>query len=72
MINWKDVAVRSIKTFVETAVAFVLAEVAGVDIFAADHDMWIGIAVSAAAAGVAAVWNGVIEPVLKLPGKTEG
>lgn len=69
MINWKDVAVRSIKTFVETAVAFLLAELAGVEIFAADSSMWISLALSAGAAGVAAVWNGVIEPVLKLPEK---
>lgn len=72
MIDWKDVLIRSVKTFVETAVAFLLAELAGVEVFAADKEMWIGIALSAGAAGISAVWNGVIEPVLKLPSKTEG
>lgn len=68
-VDWKDVFVRSIKTFVETAFTFIVAELAGVEIFAADKSMWISIALSAGAAGVAAVWNGVIEPVLKLPDK---
>ena len=67
MINWKDVLIRSVKTFVETAVAFLVAELAGVEVFAADKGMWISLALSAGAAGVAAVWNGVIEPMLKLP-----
>jgi hypothetical protein len=72
MIDWKDVLIRSIKTFVETAFAFLLAELAGVDVVAADKEMWIGIALSAGAAGISAVWNGVIEPALKLPSKAEG
>lgn len=72
MIDWKDVLIRSIKTFVETVAAFLIAELAGVEIFSTDKSMWISIALSAVAAGVAAVWNGVIEPALKLPGKAEG
>ena len=71
-VDWKDVIVRSVKTFVETAFTFLLAELAGVEIFAADKGMWISIALSACAAGIAAVWNGVVEPVLKLPVKAEG
>ena len=69
MTNWKDVLIRSVKTFAETVAAFLIAELAGVEIFAADKRMWISLALSAVAAGVAAVWNGVIEPVLKLPSK---
>lgn len=67
--NWKDVLVRSVKTFAETAFAFLVAELAGVEVFAVEKSMWISIGLSAAAAGIAAVWNGVVEPVLKLPDK---
>ena len=68
-VNWKDVLIRSIKTFVETAFAFLVAELAGVEVFAVEKGMWISIGLSAGAAGIAAVWNGVVEPVLKLPDK---
>ena len=72
MIDWKDVLIRSVKTSAETVAAFLIAELAGVEIFSTDKSMWISIALSAVAAGVAAVWNGVIEPALKLPSKKEG
>lgn len=71
-VNWKDVLIRSIKTFAETAFAFLVAELAGVEVFAVEKSMWISIGLSAVAAGIAAVWNGVVEPALKLPGKAEG
>lgn len=64
-VNWKDVAVRAVKTFVEAAVAFVGAELAGVDIFTVDKGMWLALGVSAAAAGISAVWNGLVEPAVK-------
>jgi hypothetical protein len=67
MVDWKDVATRSVKTFVEAVVAFFLTELAGVDIFANGKDMWVSIVVAAVAAGVAAVYNGVIRPMLKTP-----
>ena len=63
-VNWKDVAVRAAKTFVEAAVAFVGAELAGVDIFAIDKSMWCAVGISAVAAGISAVWNGLIEPAI--------
>lgn len=63
--NWKDVAVRAAKTFIEAFVAFVSAELAGVDIFTVDKSMWLALGVSAAAAGVSAVWNGLVEPAVK-------
>lgn len=71
-INWKDVLIRSLKTFAETAFTFLIAELAGVELFAADMSAWIGLILSAGAAGCAAVWNGVIEPVLKLPTSNPG
>ena len=64
-IDWKDVFVRALKTFMEAFVTFVGAELAGVDIFHADKSMWCALALSAAAAGVSAVWNGVVEPAVK-------
>ena len=70
-INWKDVLIRAIKTFVEAFVVCAGAELSGMDIFAIDKGMLCAVCISAAAAGVSAVWNGMIEPVLKpkLPDK---
>ena len=70
-VNWKDVAIRAIKTFVQAFVAFVGTELAGMDLFAIDKSMWAAVGISAAAAGISAVWNGMIEPVVKplLPDK---
>lgn len=66
-VNWKDVLIRSVKTFAETVMAFLLAELAGMELFATSADVWISIGLSAGAAGIAAVWNGVIEPLMQLP-----
>lgn len=64
-VDWKDVAIRAIKTFVEAFVTFAGAELAGMDLFAVDKGMWCAVGLSAGAAGVAAVWNGMIYPALK-------
>lgn len=64
-INWKDVAVRAIKTFVEAFIACVGAEVAGMDLFAIGKEMWCAVGISAAAAGISAVWNGMIDPAIR-------
>ena len=70
-IDWKDVAVRAAKTFAEAAVAFAGAELAGVSLFDVDKGMWLAVGISAAAAGISAVWNGLIEPAIKPLLKTE-
>lgn len=70
-VDWKDVVVRAIKTFVEAVVAFASTELAGVDLFAAEQGFWPALAISAVAAGVSAVWNGLIDPALKPLLKTE-
>lgn len=64
-IDWKDVIVRAVKTFAEAFIAFVGAEMTGVDIFSVGKDVWVAVGISAAAAGISAVWNGMIEPLLK-------
>ena len=64
-INWKDVLIRAIKTFVEAFIACAGAELAGMDLFAIDKGMWCAVGLSAGAAGLSAIWNGMIEPVLK-------
>jgi hypothetical protein len=64
-IDWKDVAIRAAKTFAETAVAVFVAGLNGIDLFATDSGFWAGLAISAGAAGVSAVWNGLIEPLIK-------
>ena len=63
-VNWNDVIIRAIKTFMEAFFAFAGAELAGMDIFSIGKDMWIAVGISAAAAGISAVWNGMIEPAL--------
>ena len=69
-INWKDVAVRALKTFAEAFIACIGAELAGMDLFAIDKKVWAAAGISAVAAGISAVWNGMIEPALK-PAKKE-
>ena len=73
-VNWKDVAVRAVKTFIEAAVAFAGTELAGMDVFAIDKRVWCAVGISAAAAGVSAIWNGMIEPVITplLASRSEG
>ena len=67
MINWKDVAVRSIKTFVQTFVSVLGSELVGMNLFdgTMTETVWIGIGLSAGAAACSAVWNGVLEPLFK-------
>ena len=64
-VDYRDVAVRAFKTFMQTAVSVLIAEINGADLFEAGRGFWMGVVLSAGAAGVSAVWNGVIEPVMK-------
>ena len=67
-IDWKDVLVRSLKTFGETAFSCLIASLSGFN-FGQDNaeKVLLSLGLSACAAGVAAVWNGIIVPILKLP-----
>ena len=66
----KDVAVRSAKTFWQSAIAYLMAtlstQMAGVDIFDthALKSVIGGLLIGALAAGLSASWNGVIQPIL--------
>ena len=63
-VDWKDVGIRAMKTFLEAVAGFVMAEISGTELFEIGSQMWCAIGISAAAAGVSAVWNGVIEPLI--------
>jgi hypothetical protein len=41
------------------------------DLFSIGKDMWCAVGISAAAAGISAVWNGMIEPALNALTKKE-
>lgn len=63
--DWKDVIIRAIKTFVQTACSYIIANLAGVNFFEGQtgETFWIGLALSAGAAGLSAVWNGILAPL---------
>lgn len=58
VVDWKDVLIRSVKTFLQAAVTLIGASLADGSIFTAGQAVWL----SAIAGGVAAVWNGVLSP----------
>ncbi len=62
----KDVLIRALKTFIQAFVSIAIAQLAGVNFIEGENlmNVLIGIAVSAGAAGISAVWNGVLSPLL--------
>ena len=67
----KDVAVRAMKTFWQSAIAYLIAtfstQMSGVDVFDI-HDVqsvFGGLLIGALAAGLSASWNGVVQPILE-------
>lgn len=64
----KDVLCRAAKTFWQAAVAYLLADVtvlsAALTDFETGHRMLITIGIGAVAAGLSAVYNGVVKPLL--------
>ena len=64
----KDVAVRALKTFWQSAIAYLVASLStGVDLF--EGEVIGGLLIGALAAGLSASWNGVVQPRLdKLKG----
>lgn len=66
--NWKDIIVRAVKTFVQTAGSYAIAALSGVDFFEGNKSetFWVGVVVSAGAAGISAVWNTVLSPIFRV------
>ena len=62
VVNWKDVLIRSLKTFVQAALAFASTALSTGNIV---HGISQTLVLSALAAGIAAVWNGVLSPAMK-------
>lgn len=64
----KDIAIRAIKTFWQSAIAYLVASLsAGVDLF--EGEVISGLLIGALAAGISASWNGAVQPALnKLKG----
>lgn len=62
----KNVLERAFKTFAEAFIAYVVAHIAVGDLFTdGGTKVLLALLVSAGAAGLSAVWNGVIQPLLK-------
>lgn len=74
-MNKKDLISRVIKTFVEAAIGYVAVNVGAVALDFDEPDVMMHalacVFVSAVAAGVSAVWNGIIEPMVKRENKNE-
>lgn len=68
-VDWADVLTRAGKTFLQTAISYGMAALNGVDFFGGNlgKTFWVGLALSAGAAGLSAAWNGVIRPILAPP-----
>lgn len=67
----KDVAIRAMKTFWQSSIAYLLAtfstQMSGVDVLDL-HDLqsvFGGLLIGALAAGLSASWNGVVQPILE-------
>ena len=66
----KDVAIRALQTFWQSAVAYFVAafstQMSGVDAFDIEAMKSVvgGLLIGALAAGLSASWNGVVEPIL--------
>lgn len=59
----KDVAIRALKTFWQSAIAYLVASLSqGADLF--DGEVIGGLLIGALAAGISASWNGAVQPVL--------
>ena len=66
-VDWKDVLIRSVKTFIQVAIPLILTALTTID-YSGEGDtvksFLIATCLSAAASGICAVWNGVINPLL--------
>lgn len=65
-VDKKDVFERAVKTFIQAALSYLITALAGANFFDGNktETFWIGLGISALAAGLSAMWNGVIEPLI--------
>lgn len=65
LIDWADVTVRALKTFIQVAITYAVTALTGVN-FAKELSgtFWLGFLLSAGSAGISAAWNSVLMPVL--------
>jgi len=63
----KELIERALKTFVEAFIPTLAAAIGAADVTNLETlpRVLAAVAISAAATGISAVWNGVIEPILK-------
>lgn len=68
-MNKKEIISRAVKTFVEAALAYAAVNIGAVALDFEHPDVMLHalacVLISAVAAGISAVWNGVIEPMVK-------
>jgi hypothetical protein len=63
----KDIAIRALKTFWQSAIAYLVASLGqGIDLF--EVEVLGGVLIGALAAGISAAWNGVCQPLLERRG----
>lgn len=70
--NWKDIGNRAIKTFVQAFIASVVANLTVLSEAIGNDNLKgviISIGIGAVSAGVSAVWNIVISPIVQLEDK---
>lgn len=75
-INWKDVGRRALKTFIQAMIAALVADgtmlTGSLSNFTAAKHVLMTALVGAVAAGVSAVWNTVVSPILAEEEKSDG
>ena len=71
-IDWRDVGIRALKTFIEAVLTYVVTALGGITYGdgTVKDTVWIGALFCALCAGITAVLNGVILPLFRTE-KTE-
>ena len=70
-INWRDVLVRTVKTFIQSFVSYLIMSINGLNFFGdttMSQRIVKGFILGAVTAGLCAVWNSVLSPLLDIDG----
>lgn len=68
-IDWKDILIRATKTFIQAAGSCIVANLSGINFLDSegiDRTFIIGLLLSSGAAGLSAVWNVIICPIVAI------